>query len=72
MAAELTYVQKDLRDCTSEELELRKVRALEKIGRSLEGLQIWFEDIDKEDWSARIQWYLSLLKEAYLDPKLVR
>jgi hypothetical protein len=37
------------------ELELRKVKALEKIGNSLDALTIWFEEIDKEDWNARIQ-----------------
>jgi hypothetical protein len=40
------------------ELELRKVKALEKIGNSLDALTVWFEEIDKEDWSARIQFYL--------------
>lgn len=40
------------------ELELRKVKALEKIGNSLDALTIWFEEIDKEDWSDRIQYYL--------------
>lgn len=41
------------------ELELRKVKALEKIGNSLDALTIWFEEIDKEDWSERIQYYLA-------------
>lgn len=41
------------------ELELRKVKALEKIGNSLDALTIWFEEIDKQDWSDRIQYYLS-------------
>ncbi len=40
------------------ELEVRKVKALEKIGNSLDALTIWFEEIDKEDWNARIQFYL--------------
>lgn len=40
------------------ELELRKVKALEKIGNSLDALTIWFEEIDKEDWSDRLQYYL--------------
>jgi hypothetical protein len=40
------------------ELELRKVKALEKIGNSLDALTIWFEEIDKEDWNDRIQYYL--------------
>lgn len=40
------------------ELELRKVKALEKIGNSLDSLTIWFEEIDKDDWNDRIQYYL--------------
>ena len=40
-------------------LEQRKVKALEKIGNSLDALTIWFEEIDKQEWSDRIQWYLS-------------
>jgi hypothetical protein len=40
-------------------LEQRKVKALEKIGNSLDALTIWFEEIDKEEWSQRIQYYLA-------------
>jgi hypothetical protein len=40
-------------------LEQRKVKALEKIGNSLDALTIWFEEIDKDEWSQRIQWYLA-------------
>lgn len=40
-------------------LELRKVKALEKIGNSLDALTIWFEEIDKDEWSDRIQYYLA-------------
>ena len=45
------------------DLEIRKVKALEKIGNSLDALTVWFEEIDKDDWSARIQWYLAELKK---------
>ena len=31
-------------------LEQRKVKALEKIGASLDALTIWFEEIDKKEW----------------------
>ena len=41
------------------ELELRKVRSLERIADSLETLSIWFDDIDKDEWSNRIQHYLA-------------
>lgn len=40
-------------------LELRKVKALEKIANSLDALTIWFEEIDKDEWSNRIQYYLA-------------
>jgi hypothetical protein len=40
-------------------LEQRKVKALEKIATTLDALTIWFEEIDKEEWSDRIQYYLS-------------
>jgi hypothetical protein len=41
------------------EIELRKVKALEKIGNALDALTIWFEEVDKDEWSGRIQYYLS-------------
>lgn len=40
-------------------LETRKVKALEKIANSLDSLTIWFEEIDKDEWSNRVQYYLS-------------
>jgi hypothetical protein len=40
-------------------LEQRKVKALEKIANSLDALTIWFEEIDKEEWSNRVQYYLA-------------
>jgi hypothetical protein len=40
-------------------LEAKKVKALEKIANSLDALTIWFEEIDKDEWGARIQWYLA-------------
>lgn len=42
-----------------DKLELRKVKALEKIANSLDALTVWFEEIDKTEWSERIQYYLS-------------
>jgi hypothetical protein len=46
---------------TEEELKLetRKVKALEKISNSLEALTVWIEEINKDEWSERIQYYLS-------------
>jgi len=40
-------------------LEERKVRALEKIAAAMDALTIWFEEIDKDDWSERVQFYLT-------------
>jgi hypothetical protein len=40
-------------------MELRKVKALEKIANSLDALTIWFEEIDKDEWSNRAQYYLA-------------
>jgi hypothetical protein len=40
-------------------LEQRKVKALEKISNSLDALTVWFEEIDKDEWSNRVQFYLS-------------
>lgn len=41
------------------ELEERKIKALEKISVSLDALTLWFEEIDKEEWGPRLEWYLS-------------
>lgn len=50
------------------ELEIRKVKALEKISDSLEDISLWLEDVDKEDWSDRIQYYLTEFHKA-IKPK---
>lgn len=50
-------------------LEERKVKALEKISNSLDALTIWFEEIDKDTWDERIQWYLSLWKDKFINEK---
>lgn len=41
------------------QLEERKVKALEKIANSIDALTLWFEEIDKEDWDNRLQFYLT-------------
>jgi len=54
--------QKPDASSTNDELllmETRKVKALEKIANSLDALTVWFEEIDKEEWGERIQWYLA-------------
>lgn len=40
-------------------LETRKVKALEKIANSLDALAVWFEEIDKDEWSNRVQYYMA-------------
>ncbi len=40
-------------------LEQRKTKAMEKIANSLDALTVWFEEVDKEEWSLRIQYYLA-------------
>ena len=47
-------------------LEERKVKALEKIAASVDALAYWFEDIDKTEWSERMQWYLTEYYEKYV------
>ena len=54
-------------DETAQILEERKVKALEKIANSVDALTLWFEEIDKEEWGPRIEWYMSLWKEKYID-----
>lgn len=41
------------------QLEERKIKALEKIAVSLDALTLWFEDIEKYEWSDRLQFYLA-------------
>ena len=48
-------------------LEERKVKALEKISTSLEDLVVWVEEIDKEEWGERLEWYLDLIRRKYLN-----
>ena len=40
-------------------LEERKSKKTKKIANVLDALTLWFEDIDKEEWSNRTQWYLA-------------
>lgn len=45
---------------TSEKpLEERQVLALESIANSLDALSLWFEEIDKDEWGDRTQFYLA-------------
>jgi hypothetical protein len=48
-------------------LDERKVKALEKIAVSIDALTLWFEDIDKDEWSERFQFYLAKWLESQND-----
>jgi len=50
----------------NKELEERKLEALEKIATILDSLTIWFEEVDKEEWSNRVQYYLAEFHNKYL------
>jgi hypothetical protein len=55
-------IQKQETMVTNEEMlliETRKTKALEKIANSLDALTVWFEEIDKDEWSNRMQYYLA-------------
>ena len=58
----LSKILKDL-NC----IGIRKVKALEKIANVLDALTLWFEDIDKEEWSNRAQWYLAEYHKKYIE-----
>ena len=40
-------------------LQETQVKALEKIAVSLDALTLWFEEIQKDEWDARLQFYLA-------------
>ena len=40
-------------------IEERQVIALESIANSLDALSLWFEEVDKDEWGDRIQFYLA-------------
>jgi hypothetical protein len=48
-------------------LEERKVKALEKIALSVDALSIWFEEVDKDEWSSRIEYYLHEYYKKYIN-----
>ena len=43
---------------TEQSLEERKVRALEIIAASTDAIAIWLEEIDRDEWDERLQFYL--------------
>lgn len=55
----MSTTSKKLTPAEKDRLEEKKVKALEKIALSLDSLTLWFEEVDKEDWSNRLQFYLT-------------
>jgi hypothetical protein len=49
-----------------DQLEIKKVKALERIASSIDALTIWFEQIDKDEWGSRIQYYLFEFKKKFI------
>jgi hypothetical protein len=54
-------------DEQNESLEERKVKALENIAETLDLMLEWVEEIDKEGWDERLQWYLGVFKQKFVD-----
>lgn len=50
-------------------LEQRKVKSLEKIAASLDALTLWFEEINKDEWSERFAWYLYEFHRKFVSEK---
>jgi len=59
-------------DDSLQQLEERKVKALEKIANSLDALTIWFEEIDKDAWGPRLEWYLHEWFTTSIEPKKIQ
>jgi hypothetical protein len=59
MATEKTKTTQTDTDNAAQLIEERKLKALEKIANSLDALTLWFEEIDKDEWSNRLQYYLA-------------
>ena len=67
MASQEEKVRSEVKDSS---LELRMIKALEKIALNTEAIAMFLENLNVEDWDERLQWYLSMFQEAYLDDKL--
>jgi len=44
---------------TKKTTEERNAKSLESIANSLDALSLWFEEIDKDEWGQRMQFYLA-------------
>ena len=54
---------------TPQDLEIRKVKALEKIANCMEYLTTWVEEIDKTEWGNRIQYYLAEFHNKFVEER---
>jgi hypothetical protein len=54
---------------TPQDLEIRKVKALEKIANCMEDLTTWVEEIDKTEWGNRIQYYLAEFHNKFVEER---
>lgn len=54
---------------TPQDLEIRKVKALEKIANCMEDLTTWVEEIDKKEWGNRIQYYLAEFHNKFVEER---
>jgi hypothetical protein len=54
---------------TPQDLEIRKVKALEKIANCMEDLTTWVEEIDKTEWGNRIQFYLAEFHNKFVEER---
>lgn len=50
-------------------LEERKVKALEKIAASMDSLSLWFDEIEKDEWGERLEYYLHETFKKYIKPE---
>ena len=65
-------MSKSIEEETDITLETRKVKALEKIASNVEAISMFLESIPVLEMDERLQWYLSMFKEAYLDEKIAK
>ena len=65
-------MSKSIEEKTDITLEARKVKALEKIASNVEAISMFLESIPVVEMDERLQWYLSMFKEAYLDEKIAK
>jgi hypothetical protein len=48
-------------------LEERKIKALEKIASAVDSLTLWFEEVEKDTWDERLQYYLAEFHKKFVE-----